>query len=211
MSPNNEKLLYQAKKELTLPEGILPPLPSSSTQTETRSLTPGSWYVYDLKEDKNFLVAIGTTQSPAPSPSPIKNTKKTAKPTASPTPSFLIEKLLLSDSLNATAPAELGSTVSGSRKLQKNLTTAESIALFNAEYSPLTVTKIQWYPDSYHLILTTDKDIHVVEYDNTNNTTVYAGPFDPTFVYPWPDGSKLITRIQFSPDTIPNLYTIKLK
>lgn len=210
LSPDSEKLLYQATNSLMLPEDLLPDLPSSSTQPETRDLTAGSWYVYDLKEDKNFEVAIGTIPSPSPSPSPrTKNTKAIKE--ATPAPIFTISKLLLIDSLKGGSPAELGSSPSAYQRLHNKYSTQQSIALFNAQYSPLAVTKIQWYPDSSHLILSNDQGIHLVEYDNTNKTTVYAGPFDPSFVYPWPDGSKIVTRIQFSPDTIPNLYTIKLK
>ena len=91
------------------------------------------------------------------------------------------------------------------------MTREQSIRLFNAQYSPIFVTGIQWYPDSAHLIFTTSKGIEIGEYDGTNRVTIYAGPMDNAFVYPWPDGSRVITRIQFSPDTIPNLYTIKLK
>ncbi|MEI8232614.1 MAG: hypothetical protein WCG44_02610, partial [bacterium] len=69
----------------------------------------------------------------------------------------------------------------------------------------------QWFPDSTHLIITTDSGIDLVEYDGTNRLTIYGGPMDKSIIYPWPDGSKIITRLAFSPDTLPNLYTIKLK
>lgn len=208
LSPDGEKLLYQAKNDFTLPDHILPALPSSSTQVETRNIKAGTWYVYDLKEDKNFEVGVGAVPSASPSPAP-KNTKA-GKAAPVPAP-FTLEKLFLLDNLKSLPPAELGSSPSAYRKMQKNYSTKESISLFNAQYAPIHVTRAQWYPDSYHLILTNDSAIDIVEYDNTNRTTVYAGPFDPSFVYPWPDGSKLVTRIQFSPETIPNLYTIKLK
>lgn len=211
-SPDNKKLLYQATAAFTLPDNLIPPLPSSSTQIEARITTPGSWYVYDLKEDKNFLISDGVLPSPTPSASP--KTKNLKSPTSNISPltsNFVPTKLTLLNNFQNPLPAELISSPSAFRRLQTNYSSAESISLFNAQYSPIFVANVQWYPDSTHLLLTTDKGIDIVEYDGTNRITIYGGPMDPSIVYPWPDGSKIITRIQFSPDTIPNLYTIKLK
>jgi hypothetical protein len=209
-SPDNKKLLYQATAAFTLPDNLIPPLPSSSTQTESRTTKIGSWYVYDLKEDKNFLISDGVLPSPTPSASP-KNTKITTIHDLPSTILFTPSKLNLVDNLQDPLPAELISSPSAFHKLQTNFSPTQSIILLNAQYSPIFVTNIQWYPDSSHLILTTDNSIDILEYDGTNRVTVYGGPMDKSIVYPWPDGSKIITRIQFSPDTIPNLYTIKLK
>lgn len=205
-SPDGDKLLYQAKSNFTLPQDLVPSLPSSSTQPESREVKAGSWYVYDLKEDKNFLLA----EAPAPTPTPLPSAK--LKSTVSPSlSSYTLEKIPLLDNLKDNFPAELGTSPSAFRKLQQNYSPLQSIALFNAQYSPLGVSHVQWFPDSYHLVITTGSAIDLIEYDSTNRTTVYAGPFDSVFVFPWPDSSRLITRIQFSPDTVPNLYTIKLK
>lgn len=204
-SPDGEKLLYQATAPVTIPSNLIPLLPSSSTQTEVRTIEPGSWYVYDLKEDKNFLLAAGSLPSPSPSAKPAK-TKIVVPP-----PVFTPSKLNLLTNLRDPIPAELVSSPSAFRTLQTNFTPQQSIQLFNAQYSPIFVGRIQWYPDSTHLILGSENGIDIVEYDGQNRVTIYGGPMDPSIIYPWPDGSKLITRIQFSPDTIPNLYTIKLK
>ncbi len=206
-SPDNKKLLYQATADFTIPQELIPPLPSSSTQTESREVKTGSWYVYDLKEDKNFLVTQGVPPAPSPSAKPTK--AKVVAP--SPAPSFTPAKLMLIDNVQVGLPAELISSPSAFHRLQNNLTSAQSITLFNAQYSSTFVTNVQWYPGSLHLILTSDHGIDIVEYDGQNHLTIYGGPMDKNVVYPWPDGSKIITRIQFSPDTIPNLYTIKLK
>lgn len=185
-SPDGERLLYQATASFTLPDNLTPPLPSRSTQPESRTIQPGSWYVYDLTEDKNFLIAEGQI------------TKK-------------LSKLLLLSDFSAKIPAELVSSPSAFRTLQQGYSVPQTLTLFNAQYSSLFAGSVQWYPDSAHLIITRDTVIDLLEYDGTNRVTIYAGPMDPAIIYPWPDGSKLITRIQFSPDTIPNLYTIKLK
>ena len=55
-SPDETKIVYLATEELTIPKDLLPSLPASSTQPEERLLQPGKVYVYDLKEDKNFLI-----------------------------------------------------------------------------------------------------------------------------------------------------------
>ncbi|MBP9670134.1 PEGA domain-containing protein [Candidatus Woesebacteria bacterium] len=207
-SPDNKKLLYQATKDLEIPEGLIEALPSNSTQTESRLIKPGAWYVYDLKEDKNFIVAEGTL--PAPSPSSTPKTKKNVKVEPI-SPSFTPEKIMLLDNFETPIPAELVSSPSAFRKLQTGVSTLESITLFNAQYSPIFVGSIQWYPDSSHLIITTDNSVDITEYDGTNRHSVYGGPMDKNIIYPWPDGSKIITRLAFSEGTIPNLYTIKLK
>ena len=209
-SPDNKRLLYQATKDIDLETGLVESLPSSSTQIESRNIKTGSWYVYDIKEDKNFLLSSGLLPSPTPDSTPKKVTKNT-KTVVAPEPIFTPSKLILRDNFTEPLPAELISSPSAFHKLQDNTSTQESITLFNAQYSPIFVGKIQWYPDSTHLILTTDNGIDLVEYDGTNRLTVYGGPMDKSIIYPWPDGSKIITRIAFSEGTIPNLYTIKLK
>jgi len=183
-SPDSKRLLYQSITNLDIPTGLVPTLPSSSTQTESRSLQAGSWYVYDLKEDKNFLIAEDKLPK--------------------------TQKITLLPNFAVAIPAELISSPSAFHLLQ-NGTTGESIILFNAQYSSIVVSQIQWFPDSTHLILTTDSGIDLLEYDSTNRLTIYGGPMDKSIVYPWPDGSKIITRISFSEGTLPNLYTIKLK
>lgn len=71
---------------------------------------------------------------------------------------------------------------------------------------------IQWFPDSKHLVVVHDKKIDIVENDGSNMTTIYAGPFLEPYVYPWPDGSKLVILTNFNNITNPpTLYTIGLK
>ncbi len=70
-----------------------------------------------------------------------------------------------------------------------------------------------WLPDNRHLVFVEDKQIKIVEYDATNKTVVYSGPFEQNFVYPWPDGSKLAILASLTPQAgaASNLYTISLK
>lgn len=55
-SPDESKILYTASSSATLPSEIIKPIPGASTQAEERDLKPGSMYVYDIKEDRNFLI-----------------------------------------------------------------------------------------------------------------------------------------------------------
>ncbi len=71
---------------------------------------------------------------------------------------------------------------------------------------------LQWLPDSAHLIYTHDKQIEAMDYDGQNIITIYAGPFVDHYVFPWPDGSKIVILTNFNNNQIPpNLYTISLK
>ncbi|MDP3726699.1 MAG: PEGA domain-containing protein [bacterium] len=71
---------------------------------------------------------------------------------------------------------------------------------------------LSWFPDSKHLVYVEDKKIGILEYDGTNRTTIYAGPFVDNYVFSWPNGSKLVVLTNLGNENIPpNLYTIGLK
>lgn len=55
-SPNQTKILYKSISNQNLPLIIDPPLIASNQTKEERSIKKKSVYVYDLKEDKNFLI-----------------------------------------------------------------------------------------------------------------------------------------------------------
>lgn len=57
-SPNETKILYQAKKSLTLPTVINPPLIATNQTEEVRAIKKDSFYVYDKKEDKNYEISL---------------------------------------------------------------------------------------------------------------------------------------------------------
>ncbi len=135
-SPDEKKMLYAATASAQLAENLIPPLPAVSTQAENRQLQPNNYYIYDLEEDKNFLI------SP----------------------------------FNQNAP-------------------------------------VIWYPDSGHVIMVEKGKIIIAEYDSTNRHTVYAGPFSQNFIFPWPNGSRLIilASLNGGSDLPPNLYSINLK
>jgi hypothetical protein len=78
---------------------------------------------------------------------------------------------------------------------------------FNTCEQPLT-----WLPDSSHLLLIKNKQINVIEDDGSNMTTLYAGPFVDHYVFPWPDGSKIVILTNLNSPTLqPTLYSIGLR
>ena len=143
-SEDETKILYTASQSAQLPIIIEPRLIGTDPTPETREITKGAVYVYDIKEDKNFKILDSMPEH--------KN----------------------QDYINSF---------------------------------PLT-----WFTDSEHLIYVTDKKINIMDYDGLNKTTIYAGPFVDTYVFPWPDGSKILILTDLgNPSIVPNLYTISLK
>ncbi|MBI5620428.1 PEGA domain-containing protein [Candidatus Gottesmanbacteria bacterium] len=72
---------------------------------------------------------------------------------------------------------------------------------------------VVWFPTSRHLLLIGNGKIDVMEYDRTNWTTLYSGPFSENFLAPWPSGSRLVILTNLNPgaSTLPNLYTVNLR
>lgn len=133
-SPDETKILYEASQSAELALIIKPALIGTDSTPQDRSLNKGSVYVYDMKEDKNFKINIGNSQT------------------------------------------------------------------------------LSWFPDSKHLIYVEGKKIDILESDGANRTTIYAGPFADNYVFPWPNGSKLVVLTNLGNENIPpNLYTIGLK
>jgi hypothetical protein len=71
---------------------------------------------------------------------------------------------------------------------------------------------LTWLPDSSHLLYIKNKQINVIEDDGSNMTTLYAGPFVDHYVFPWPDGSKIVILTNLNSPTLqPTLYSIGLR
>jgi len=60
-SPDSNMILYSASASGTLPDNLISPLPGSSSQKQTRQTEPSQTYVYDIKEDRNFLISSDPT------------------------------------------------------------------------------------------------------------------------------------------------------
>ncbi len=186
ISPDKKKLLYTATASATLAGNLVPPLPSTSTQPEVRSISPGSIYVYDREEDKNFFIAQESGEE------------------------AVINKALLADDLWQKTPRNLQASPSAFSRLQKpNL--AQTALAYAAYHSSLALNTLQWFTDSNYLLFASNDRLQIISYDGTNPTSLYAGPFDQNFLYPWSDGSRVIILTSFSPDSPKNLYSIELK
>ncbi|NMB56624.1 PEGA domain-containing protein [Candidatus Beckwithbacteria bacterium] len=199
-SPNEEKILYVATNSATIPPNLIPPLPASSTQKEDREITAGNIYVYDLKEDKNFLIidkALEKTDLAKDMNNyslPYLN-EENLKAQISPSP---IENI---DNLKQTP-------------ILPNKNILQQLIVLQAQYSPVyTHNLIQWFPNSQHLIMTEKDAISLIEYEATNKTNIYSGNFKDNFAYPWPNGDKIIilTSLSTNPEIKANLYGIGLQ
>lgn len=56
-SPDESMILYTASAAGELPGELIRPVPGASTQPQERGIKEGSTYVYDIKEDRNFLIS----------------------------------------------------------------------------------------------------------------------------------------------------------
>lgn len=134
-SPDSTKILYEASSSASIPIIRTPRLVGVNSTPEQRSIVKGRVYLYDVKEDKNYLLSNED---------------------------------------------------------------------FEEAYT--------WLPDSIHLVFVKDKKIQIIEYDGMNKTTFYAGPFDPRYIFPWSDGTRVIILTDLGNSSIsPNLYSISLK
>lgn len=227
-SPDEERLMYTATQTFTLPETILPGKPGSNTQPQARSTEVGSIYIYDRDEDRQFKLgedeqyltslAQGTetetttaslTPSPSPSPTPPGSDAMAETTEAQP---YNPQKKLLSTDLFRSQPLTMTASPSAFTRLQRE-NVRETVMNFLTYHSPLFTHKYQWLPNSWHIIHHGQEGITIQEADTTNKVRIYSGPFDQSFVYPWPNGSRLIIRTNFNQgNMVPvNLYTIDLK
>ncbi len=80
-APDETKMLYEATASATLPPFIVPPLIGTNPTQEDRNISQGIFYVYDIKEDRNYRVLarseIGEAQRTASSVQPLAETKRT--------------------------------------------------------------------------------------------------------------------------------------
>lgn len=161
-SPDATKVLYVATVSATIPEELIPPVLDASTQKESRQIEEGKVYVYDIKEDRNFLVPFDV-----PKPTPTPKPKKT-KITLTPTPPIT--------------------------------------------HNPQLTTP-RWFPTSRHLYWIDKNKVLVCEYDGTNQTTIYSGPFTQPFVFASPGANRLIvlTQLNSEPGTKLNLFEVSLR
>ena len=205
LSPDKKRLLYTATASATIPDTIVPPLPSTNRHPEERTLAVGGIYVYDREEDKNFRV--GTEKPVAPQDADDQNTQQSNQ--LNPQQLSREKQLLVRDVF--VDAAQLRTATSGAFTSLQATQSAQTADNFTTYHSSLYANTFQWFPDSKHLLFAEENTIKVMGYDSTNVTTIYSGPFSENFLYPWPDGNRLLIIASFSPDVPHNLYAIELK
>lgn len=70
-----------------------------------------------------------------------------------------------------------------------------------------------WLPDSRHIVLVEDSSISLLDFDGTNKAVIYAGKFEDSLIFPWPDYSRLVFISSFPTPTAsePNFYGVNLR
>lgn len=59
-SPDETKVIYTASASASLAENLIKPFPGASTQSQDRNIKVDHTYIYDIKEDRNFLIDNGS-------------------------------------------------------------------------------------------------------------------------------------------------------
>jgi hypothetical protein len=193
-SPNEEKLLYTATNSASLKDHLLPPLPAINSQPQSRDLIPGNVYIYDLKEDTNYL---------------IKKDVFDQEKLNLLIQMFALPKFDPQEHLAQTLPP-----MSPVNNPLKTIPLLDQLKALQLHYSPIYANlNMQWFPSSNHLIITQDHSICIMEYDGTNKVTVFPATSSENFAYPWPNGQKLIILTSLTDNgSIPsNLYTLNLE
>jgi hypothetical protein len=134
LSSDENKILYLAQSDGNITKNIITPPPAQSTQNQSRAVKKDNYYVYDIKDDTNFLLG---------------NIKDLSNPS--------------------------------------------------------------WLPNSNNIVFVQNQNLYVIEYDGTNQQTLFSSNFDPNCVYPWVDGSKIVILTSAYPSAPANLYTISTK
>ena len=113
---------------------------------------------------------------------------------------------------NIVTPPPAQSTQTQSRDIQKdNYYIYDLKDDTNFYIGSSALENLNWIANSNNFIYVEDQKIQTSEYDNTNHQTLFAGNFNKNAVYPWLDGSKIITLVAPYSNAQENLYSITIK
>jgi len=68
-----------------------------------------------------------------------------------------------------------------------------------------------WYPTGNHVYKVDKSAVIVKEYDNANETVIFAGTGPNLTAIPFPSGKQLLVHIPTPSSALPNIYTVNLK
>jgi len=75
----------------------------------------------------------------------------------------------------------------------------------------LQASGYSWFPTSKHIFIVQKDKIIIKEYDGTNETVVWSGPFVNSFAFPFPAGNRILILTSLGKDIPPNLYAVSLR
>ncbi len=83
----------------------------------------------------------------------------------------------------------------------------------SAQYDIPEARTFSWLSDSKHIVLVEEDKVSIVDFDGSNKAVIYAGKFEDSFVFAWPDASRLVIVSSLPTPTAsePNLFGINLK
>lgn len=189
-SPDREKLLYTAKEDLVLPDNLIGKVVQGSNPSpESRQLVAGKTYVYDLKEDKNYLIKEANFDPQIAQPLVIDGTL----PKITPTP----------------PPAKTKTTPAPVSELEK--ITAQ-LNLLRGQTDSHATGNLSWYSTSRHLVVSNSDGVSIVEYDDNNITPIISAKINGNFAASSTDGNHLLilSNLNQKPDVF-NLISLDLK
>ncbi len=189
-SPDREKLLYTAKNNLDLPNNLIgKTVPSINPAAQNRKLEAGKTYVYDLKEDSNYLIKEADYNPNTEEPFVIDGTLPPS--TITPTPTK-----------NAPKPA----VASELDKIVKQ------INLLRGQTDPHITQNLSWYSTSRHLVVTSQEGVSIIEYDDNNAASIVSAQINGNFATSTTDGNRLMILSNLNQkQDIYNLVSLDLK
>lgn len=101
----------------------------------------------------------------------------------------------------------------------------DQVIVYDKKPSPVPNTKpattslpsmatYSWLQDqNNHIVAIENNTISILDRDGTNNVNLFSGDFDPSSVFSWQDGSRLVISINLNSKSnpLPNLYSIDLR
>jgi|CXWL01.1.fsa_nt_gi hypothetical protein len=194
-SADREKVLYTVTKDINLPDNLVEKItPSLNPTAQVRTLQSGKTYVYDLKEDTNYLITEAIFNPATSQPLAVNG----VIPAIIPTP-----------------PPPAGRSIKGKAtnpKATESETIMAQINFIRGQTDTHSTQNLSWYPTNRHLVITNSNGTSIVEYDGNNLTPLISAQIEGGFAAASPDGSRLIilSNLNQKPEIV-NLISLDLK